>query len=204
MMTGKDPSFPFNLKPWSGNFIQPGDATRGVDGVLAVRSELFVDRFLLEKLGPIVCTYVQVLDEQDHLPMKTEAKVGAFTPKKSSEPAGGTFSTSSRGQSHKTHTIGNDDAVYSFSFDVDLSIDSGGNTIVIKRHTTFSTQVTEARPEHPVDEAAPGAAEDETTGAVRAALPVAADHVVLRDPGHEPPGLREVELTVRVGVEDPA
>jgi hypothetical protein len=139
MMTGVDPSFPQNLKPWWGNFIRPGDDASGVDGVSAVRSELILSKFLIEKLSPIVCTYVEVDDRSDNISMKTVEKVGKLTP----TTLGGTFSKKNiKGKSHKTNAVSNDDAVYTFSFDVDLKINPGTNTITIKRVTKFSTQVT--------------------------------------------------------------
>ena len=137
MMTGPDPVFPANLKPWWGNFVQPGDDSHGVDGVCAVRAGLF-RAFLLERLAPIVCAYVEVENRKDSTDLKTRAKTGTFTP----TALGGTFRVSTSGTSHRTNTLSNDDAAYAFTFDVTLAEVPGQPTITIERRTRFSVKVT--------------------------------------------------------------
>ncbi|MFZ1829470.1 MAG: hypothetical protein WAW42_12020 [Candidatus Competibacteraceae bacterium] len=138
MMTGANPQFPSNLKPWWGNFVQPGDDTNGIFGAMAIRSGLF-QSFLLKKLGPIACRYVTVNDVDGSLDIDTTAAVGAFTPTAN----GGTFSVKGiTGKSHLTNTFSNDDAQYSFDFSVNLTINPATNTITILRTSVFTIAVT--------------------------------------------------------------
>ena len=134
MMTGAKPVFPSNLKPWWGNFIVPGDDKTGRYGTMAMESNLFIREFLLKRLAPIVCTYAELSDQNDSLDMKYTTKAGKFTP----TALGGTWSSGEL--SSKSHKSG-DDAWYTFNFNVDLSVDPGAGTIVIKRNTNFSVKV---------------------------------------------------------------
>jgi hypothetical protein len=139
MMTGGK-AFPAELKPWWGNFVVPSD---GKDdtwyGTIAMAKELFIDKFLLRRLYPLLCGYWMLENVSGTLDIKYVPSVSTFYP----TTLGGTFSTVPfHSRSHRTNTWSNDDVDYTFSWDVNLNLVPGTNTVVITRVVNFDIDYT--------------------------------------------------------------
>ena len=128
MMTGDKP-FPPQFTPWWGNFVAPSD---GKDdtwyGTIAVARELFLEKFLLPRLGPLVCGYWNLSDTTDGLAVKYQPVAAAFSP---TTLGGHWLVPEQRSRSHRTNTWSNDDVDYTFSWGGVLNLVPGTNKIVI-------------------------------------------------------------------------
>jgi hypothetical protein len=139
MMTG-DKAFPSQFTPWWGNFVLPTD---GKDdtwyGTIAMARELFIDKFLLPRLSPLVCGYWKLSNTDSDLNIRHEAATGSFAP----TTLGGTWKIGAlTSRSHRTNTWSNDDVDYSFSWDVSLNLVPGTNKVVINRVVNFDMKYT--------------------------------------------------------------
>lgn len=132
-MTGGQ-ALPTNLRSWWGNFVVPGDDANGWYGTIAVAKQLFVDQFLLPRLGPLVLGYWTLSDQSGTVDLGYANATGTFTP----TALGGTWRSGPlSSKSHRTNTFSNDDAMYAFTFAVDLAVVPGTNQIVITRTVDF-------------------------------------------------------------------
>lgn len=133
MMTGNR-ALPGNLETWWGNFITP---KQGSDwyGTLAEAKSIFIDQFILDKLGADVNVFMKLKDTTKSVEPDFDIESGSFTP----TTLGGTFSSGvKKGHSHKTNTFSNDDGYYEFSVDVTLAVQPKTNQIIITRKVKFS------------------------------------------------------------------
>lgn len=140
LMMTDDKAFPTELKPWWGNFVLPGD---GKDdtwyGTIAMAKELFIDKFLLPRLSPLICGYWNLSNTDGTLDIRYQAAIGTFHP----TTLGGSWSTGPlHSRSHRTNTWSNDDVDYTFSWDVNLNLVPGTNTAVITRTVNFDISYT--------------------------------------------------------------
>ena len=133
-------AFPGNLLPWWGDFVVPEDDSNGWYGSMALAKSLFLERFLLPRLGPLVTPHWELSNRTGTLDPGYTEKQGSLSPV--STWLGGTFHYASpQGHSHVTNTLSNDDAYFNMSVDVDLRLEPGTNTIVISRTTSFDIDV---------------------------------------------------------------